>query len=68
MAHARARTNEVLGVRVMTAKDVRSNGEWLLSLNKMGTLMANISKFVNQIPIERMLTVNSKYYGTPRAH
>ena len=39
-----------------------------LSLKKMGALMANISKFVNQIPIERMLTVNSKYYSTPRAN
>ena len=47
---------------------LKSMGVQVLSLNKMGTLMANISKFVNQIPIERMLTVNSKYYGTPRAH
>ena len=31
--------------------DVTSNGEWLLSLNKMGTLMANISNLVNKIPI-----------------
>ena len=47
-----------MGVRVKKAKDVTSNGEWLLTLNKMATLMANIRKFVNQIPIEK--DVNSK--------